>query len=78
MSQDDDVEWSMPWLVESEVDPDKMSIAQLFGGHCVNCRGDLHEDGSCRFCGGDAPTVQQIAYRRQWLKDHPNEKEEEE
>ena len=63
-------EWINPWTVEPERDPDKMTVGELFSP-CVECRSTLNTDGSCGVCGQDAPTVQRIRDRRQWLKDHP-------
>jgi hypothetical protein len=61
--------WNPPAL-----DPETMSVADLFGGRCTDCLASLKDDGECPVCG-DMPTPGMVATRRQWLKDHPQDLE---
>lgn len=62
----------LSWIGSGHGKPvDQMSVAEVMG-NCPSCNGSYKQNGECDQCG-DAVSPQQIARRRQWLKDHPGE-----
>lgn len=61
----------LSWVLVGKT-PDQMTVAELMGD-CPSCGGSYDQRGECPYCG-DTLSPEQIVTRRQWLKEHPEEK----
>lgn len=66
----------LSWVTTTGRKPvEQMSIDELMGP-CPSCGGYYDRRGECNGCGSTV-SPQQVAKRRQWLKDHPGQEDEE-